>query len=152
MFSKTKEMISGLYRGLLPIPVWFTYFLNQHQTNGHIFSCILAGLYLTMKLNGILKKLAFVANNLKAFVFWELPFGSYATPEEVAEVGDMCAVCQEKMTSPVKLSSCRHIFCELCVSEWFEREKTCPLCRAVIKCAGSRTHSDGSTSMLVQLF
>ena len=55
------------------------------------------------------------------------------------------------MTSPLRLS-CRHVFCEDCVSEWFEREPTCPLCRAVIKPAGLRSFSNGGTSMWPQLF
>ncbi|RWV88530.1 hypothetical protein GW17_00049381, partial [Ensete ventricosum] len=34
----------------------------------------------------------------------------------------------------------------------FERERTCPLCRAVVKPAGLRSFGDGSTSLYFQLF
>ncbi|KAL9450767.1 hypothetical protein AB3S75_012493 [Citrus x aurantiifolia] len=47
---------------------------------------------------------------------------------QVNAAGDLCAICQEKMHAPILLR-CKHIFCEDCVSEWFERERTCPLCR-----------------------
>ena len=36
---------------------------------------------------------------------------------QVSAAGDMCAICQEKMQAPILLS-CKHMFCEECVSEW----------------------------------
>ncbi|XP_060526393.1 RING finger and transmembrane domain-containing protein 2 isoform X2 [Cylas formicarius] len=45
---------------------------------------------------------------------------------------------------------CRHIFCESCVSTWFDREQTCPLCRA--KIVDDPSWRDGSTSYFIQLF
>jgi hypothetical protein len=27
---------------------------------------------------------------------------------------------------------CKHIFCEDCVSTWFDRDTTCPMCRAKV--------------------
>lgn len=88
---------------------------------------------------------------LKALSRREVQYGSYATVEEVAAAGDLCAICQEKMHAPILLS-CKHIFCEDCASEWFERERTCPLCRAVVKPAELRSFGDGSTSLLYQMF
>ncbi|KAK3241737.1 hypothetical protein CYMTET_48531 [Cymbomonas tetramitiformis] len=58
--------------------------------------------------------------------------------------GDHCTICQENMRQPISLR-CKHVFCEDCVTEWFERERTCPLCRAVIKSTGVRSFGDGST-------
>jgi hypothetical protein len=34
----------------------------------------------------------------------------------------------------------------------FERERTCPLCRALVKPADIRSFGDGSTSLFFQLF
>jgi len=143
------EDLSHLYRIALPVPIWFIYFL--HEENGQLFSCMIGGMYLTLKLTSFFAKVRHLLSIFKAFVIKEVPFGTYATTEEIGKAGDLCAICQEKMKSPVKLS-CTHVFCEDCVSEWFEREKTCPLCRASIRCAGNKTHSDGSTNLLVQLF
>lgn len=36
---------------------------------------------------------------------------------QVNAVGDLCAICQEKMHAPILLR-CKHIFCEDCASEW----------------------------------
>ncbi|XP_022742090.1 RING finger and transmembrane domain-containing protein 1-like isoform X2 [Durio zibethinus] len=112
-----------LYRALLPTPVWYRFFLNKDY--GSLFSSLTTGLYLTFKLTSVIEK--------------------------VNEAGDLCAICQEKMQAPILLR-CKHIFCEDCVSEWFERERTCPLCRAVVKAADLRSFGDGSTSLLFQLF
>ena len=100
--------------------------------------------------------------------------------EQVIIAGDHCAICQEKMHAPILLS-CKHLFCEDCVSEWyfgiyifscnqffwrgwcfalrffcsccrFDREKTCPLCRAVVKPTEFQSFNDGSTSLLYQVF
>jgi len=62
-----------------------------------------------------------------------------------------CCPLQDPMTDPIKLR-CSHIFCDSCISEWFERERTCPMCRAVIKPAGLHSFGDGSTSQLPQAF
>ncbi|KAI5670347.1 hypothetical protein M9H77_10711 [Catharanthus roseus] len=69
----------------------------------------------------------------------------------VNAAGDLCAICQEKMHAPILLR-CKHIFCEDCVSEWFERERTCPLCRALVRPADLRSFGDGSTSLFIQVF
>ncbi|CAN6469525.1 unnamed protein product [Victoria cruziana] len=112
-----------LYRALLPTPVWYRFFLNKDY--GSLFSSLTTGLYLTFKLTSVVEK--------------------------VNAAGDLCAICQEKMHAPILLR-CKHIFCEDCVSEWFERERTCPLCRALVKPAELRSFGDGSTSLFFQLF
>ncbi|KAK3188567.1 hypothetical protein Dsin_028128 [Dipteronia sinensis] len=138
-----------LYRGLLPTPVWYRFFLNKEY--GRFFSSLITGLYLTVKLTVILEKVQLFLAALKALSGKEMHYGAYATSEQVNAAGDLCAICQEKIHAPVLLR-CKHIFCEDCVSEWFERERTCPLCRALVKPAGIRSYSDGSTSLYFQLF
>ncbi|XP_022742093.1 RING finger and transmembrane domain-containing protein 2-like isoform X4 [Durio zibethinus] len=138
-----------LYRALLPTPVWYRFFLNKDY--GSLFSSLTTGLYLTFKLTSVIEKVQSFYAALKALSQKEVHYGSYATLEQVNEAGDLCAICQEKMQAPILLR-CKHIFCEDCVSEWFERERTCPLCRAVVKAADLRSFGDGSTSLLFQLF
>lgn len=144
------EMFSHSYRHLLPIPIWFRYFYMV-EDNGHVFSSLMAGLYLAFKVTGMFERFRQFFATVRAYIMREVQYGKYATPEQVAEAGDMCAICQEKMASPIVLR-CAHMFCEDCVTEWFERERSCPLCRAAVMTAGNRTHSDGTTSVLVQLF
>jgi len=143
------ESGSQLYRTSLPITIWFAYYTQGEFSQ--FFSSIIAGLYLIFKSSALISKSKQFIAILKAFMLKEVQYGAYATPEQVATSGDTCSICQEKMKNPLMLH-CKHIFCEECVSEWFEREKTCPLCRAVIRSAGNRTHSDGSTYQLIFLF
>eukprot|EP00897_Mesotaenium_endlicherianum_P006172 jgi/Mesen1/5583/ME000281S04638 len=143
------EYLLLLYRALIPAPVWYRFFLNEAY--GRLFSALTSGLYLTFKLTSTFAKLLAFVSSIRAVARREVQFGTYATAEEVMAVGDMCAICQEKMHAPVSLR-CRHVFCEDCVSEWFERERTCPLCRAVVKAAGLRSYGDGATTLLAQLF
>ncbi|KAL3015022.1 hypothetical protein AAZX31_06G134300 [Glycine max] len=138
-----------LYRALLPTPVWYRFFLNKDY--GSLFSSLTTGLYLTFKLTSVVEKVQCFVSALKALSKKEVHYGVYATTEQVNAAGDLCAICQEKMQAPILLS-CKHMFCEECVSEWFERERTCPLCRALVKPADLRTFGDGSTSLFFQLF
>ncbi|KAF7028052.1 hypothetical protein CFC21_040028 [Triticum aestivum] len=138
-----------LYRALLPAPVWYRFFLNKEY--GSLFSSLTTGLYLTFKLTSVVEKIQSFFTSLRALSHEDFHYGSYATSEQVAAAGDMCAICQEKMHVPILLR-CKHVFCEDCVSEWFERERTCPLCRALVKPADLRSFGDGSTSLFFQLF
>ncbi|XP_028796162.1 E3 ubiquitin-protein ligase RNFT1-like [Neltuma alba] len=138
-----------LYRALLPTSVWYRFFLNKDY--GSLFSSLTTGLYLTFKLTSAIEEVQCFFSALKALSRKEVHYGIYATMEQVNAAGDLCAICQEKMHAPVLLR-CKHIFCEECVSEWFERERTCPLCRALVKPAELRTFGDGSTSLIFQLF
>ncbi|KAK1285915.1 hypothetical protein QJS10_CPB20g00053 [Acorus calamus] len=143
------EYLLLLYRALLPTPVWYRFFLNKEY--GSLFSSLTTGLYLTFKLTSIVEKVQSFFAALKALKRKEVHYGSYATVEQVLTAGDLCAICQEKMHAPILLR-CKHIFCEDCVSEWFKRERTCPLCRALVKPADLRSFGDGSTSLFFQLF
>ncbi|CAI0408206.1 unnamed protein product [Linum tenue] len=143
------EYLMLLYRALLPTPVWYRFFLNKEY--GSLFSSLMTGLYLTFKLTSVVEKVQSFFAALKALSRKEVHYGAYATSEQVNAAGDLCAICQEKMHAPILLR-CKHIFCEDCVSEWFERERTCPLCRATVKPADLRSFGDGSTSLFFQIF
>ncbi|XP_065852551.1 uncharacterized protein [Euphorbia lathyris] len=143
------EYLMLLYRALLPTPVWYRFFLNKEY--GSLFSSLMTGLYLTFKLTSVVEKVQSFFSALKALSRKEVHYGAYATSEQVNAAGDLCAICQEKMHAPILLR-CKHIFCEDCVSEWFERERTCPLCRALVKPADLRSFGDGSTTLFFQVF
>ncbi|KAJ9547623.1 hypothetical protein OSB04_020166 [Centaurea solstitialis] len=158
------EYLLLLYRALLPAPVWYRFFLNKEY--GSLFSSLMTGLYLTFKLTSVVEKVQSFISAIKALSRKEIHYGAYATLEQACSIsyiflscafvlvnaaGDLCAICQEKMHSPVVLR-CKHVFCEECVSEWFERERTCPLCRAMVRAADLRSFGDGSTTLYFQLF
>jgi hypothetical protein len=41
-----------------------------------------------------------------------------------------CGICQEDCNYPTRNSSCDHIFCYTCLSEWNRTNSSCPFCRA----------------------
>lgn len=103
---------------------------------------------------------------VRSFITLGLEFGTYVSHDDVVEAGSPdCSICYEAMQQPVKLA-CAHMFCEECVTEWFDRERSCPLCRASMAAptsprSGSSSTSrddvkpqylDGSTSLFPQLF
>lgn len=96
---------------------------------------------------------------MRSFVTLGLEFGVYVSHEELAEADSLdCSICYEEMHQPVKLS-CSHMFCEECVMEWFDRERSCPLCRANMASTSQHPQDevkpqflDGSTSLFPQLF
>ena len=78
--------------------------------------------------------------------------------DELVEAGSPdCSICYESMKRPVKLA-CSHMFCEECVTEWFDHERSCPLCRASVESSGPTDaenvkpqYLDGRTSLVPQL-
>lgn len=45
--------------------------------------------------------------------------------------GQTCSVCMDMiMTDDLQSTPCAHVFHKACISEWFQRSTTCPLCRS----------------------
>ncbi|XP_053135811.1 RING finger and transmembrane domain-containing protein 2 isoform X2 [Hemicordylus capensis] len=77
-------------------------------------------------------------------------YGVCATSQQCSEAGDICAICQAEFREPLILL-CQHVFCEECLCLWFDREKTCPLCRSVAV-ETLRCWKDGTTSAHFQVY
>ncbi|XP_072736537.1 E3 ubiquitin-protein ligase RNFT2 isoform X4 [Ciconia boyciana] len=77
-------------------------------------------------------------------------YGVRATSQQCSEAGDICAICQAEFREPLILI-CQHVFCEECLCLWFDREKTCPLCRSVTV-ETLRCWKDGTTSAHFQVY
>lgn len=60
-------------------------------------------------------------------------FGHHSTEAEMAANPSYdCPICYESPKQGVTLP-CSHIFCELCIVEWLDKERTCPVCRAQVE-------------------
>lgn len=141
------EYISQSYRSLVPLPLWFRYLSNSHHS-GAIFAITITTIYLMIKgsvLFGNAKTLCWgVVDFIKDPIY-----GMSPTQADLLCHNNTCSICQEDFNSPIMLK-CRHIFCENCVLQWFDRQSTCPLCRATI--VSDPKWRDGSTSTWPQLF
>ncbi|XP_046463931.1 RING finger and transmembrane domain-containing protein 2-like [Daphnia pulex] len=149
------ERSSHLYRALAAVPPWIHYLLNsQSSESSSIFfydtlvGVCLCGIYLTCKAYRAIK----LVRKWKLSVSKLLQstrYGAHPSNEQLQNAGPMCPICHDGYRKPIFLS-CKHIFCEDCLSMWLDRERTCPMCRSTV--AEDPKWKDGSTSYLVQLF
>nr|XP_056721203.1 E3 ubiquitin-protein ligase RNFT1 [Euleptes europaea] len=146
------EEICQYYRKIVPIPIWFRYLVGlreQESTLGWSLGILLGLLYLILKLLSFFAHLKHFRRVLR--VFYSQPsYGVAASKRQCADVDDICAICQAEFQKPVLLV-CQHIFCEECIALWFNREKSCPLCRTVISDHINKW-KDGATSVQLQVY
>ena len=144
------------YRVLMPTPLWFHWLHHAAGTTSSepsLWTVGISHLYVGFKLVALVDRVRRATESAKAAVCLQLPVGQYASASEMMELGeDGCTICQEEHSHPVRLQ-CGHIYCEECITSWCERSAnaTCPLCRASIPSALG-LHSDGTTSLLPQIF
>ncbi|CAG5135546.1 unnamed protein product [Candidula unifasciata] len=140
------EMISQLYRQAVTVVPWL-YYLNDSTRTSVWFAFSTEAVYLGFKGWSIWGAVQVLYSSFQRFQS-NTSFGTKPSSSDMLERGNHCPICQETVNEPVMLP-CKHIFCEQCVSIWFDREKTCPMCRAEIT-AESPMWRDGNTSPHLQ--
>ncbi|XP_061868551.1 E3 ubiquitin-protein ligase RNFT1 [Colius striatus] len=146
------EELCQYYRMFVPIPVWFRYLIGYGELEsvlGRTLGILLGLLYLILKILSLFGQLRNFRQVLR--IFCTRPhYGVTASKRQCSESDDICSICQAEFQKPILLL-CQHTFCEECISLWFNREKTCPLCRTVISDHVNKW-KDGATSMHLQIF
>ncbi|NXC81909.1 RNFT1 ligase, partial [Cercotrichas coryphoeus] len=146
------EELCQYYRMFVPIPVWFRYLIAHGELDtalGWTLGILLGLLYLILKLLSFFGQWRNFRQVLRIF-FTRPHYGVPASKRQCSESDDICSICQAEFQKPILLI-CQHTFCEECISLWFNREKTCPLCRTVISDHVNKW-KDGATSMHLQIF
>jgi len=147
------EVTSQLHRQLAPIQPWLMYLLHAPGEGPSSIPYKLLGVFLTAAYM-VVKGKSF----LKAVELWRVAlhkllqatrYGKSPTADEMKSSNGFCPICQDTYQEPTMLH-CKHIFCEECVATWFDRDTTCPMCRA--KVSEDPAWRDGSTSQFIQLF
>jgi hypothetical protein len=141
------EMLSQTYRSLVPIMPW-VYFLLDDKHGGQWFSIVLLVVYAICKGYHLLVKGRELRTAFAKFAI-DLSYGAAPNRSQLDSCDNSCPICQDKFTDPVMLS-CKHIFCEDCVAMWFDRDRTCPMCRATI--TDSPQWRDGTTWNGLQIY
>uniref|UniRef100_A0A8D9AW57 RING finger and transmembrane domain-containing protein 2 n=1 Tax=Cacopsylla melanoneura TaxID=428564 RepID=A0A8D9AW57_9HEMI len=142
------ELTSQFYRSLVPIQLWLFYLMESYEGHQKVVGVFLSAAYIVAKGSNIMQV---------AKAWWKsfsklldnIQLGVSPTKETLLGVGQICPICHDEFKTPVQLTCC-HVFCEGCVTKWFDREQTCPLCRA--KLVDDPSWRDGATSYFVQIF
>ncbi|XP_020293074.1 RING finger and transmembrane domain-containing protein 2 [Pseudomyrmex gracilis] len=142
------EATSQVCRCIAPIQPWLYYLFETYQGSEKIIGIIFSAIYTMSKGNDILSRFKLFRTALWKF-FKNMKLGVSPTKEQLIASGGICAICHEEYSVPVRLH-CKHIFCEMCVSTWLDRERSCPLCRASI--TDDPIYQDGHTTHFIQLY
>lgn len=105
--------------------VWWRYFRVGFGSR------LFPSFYLVWKMFTVTSYAKALAEALRFYFDGTLEFGHYATAEESTQSQD-CPVCFDRPYKPVCLG-CSHVFCEHCIYEWLDKEKTCPVCRGEVR-------------------
>ncbi|KAF3839417.1 hypothetical protein F7725_018134 [Dissostichus mawsoni] len=136
------EELSQLFRALVPIQLWYKYIMGEDPSNSYFLGATLIIIYSLCKSFDICGRVSAIR---KAF-----NYGVRAGSQQCSEAGDVCAICQADFRDPIALL-CQHVFCEECLCLWFDRERTCPLCRSTV-IETLRCWKDGTTSAHFQIY
>ncbi|XP_073481921.1 E3 ubiquitin-protein ligase RNFT2 [Lithobates pipiens] len=143
------EELSQLVRSLVPIQLWYKYIIGDDPSSAYFLGSILIILYSLCKSFDICGRIGGLRKALRILCHPQ-KYGVRASSQQCSEAGDICAICQADFKDPIILI-CQHVFCEECLCLWFDREKTCPLCRSVAV-ETLRLWKDGSTSAHFQVY
>ncbi|GAB0088291.1 uncharacterized protein DMENIID0001_026860 [Sergentomyia squamirostris] len=142
------EAVSQLYRAIAPIQPWLIFLLESYTGYEKIVGVIFSAGYMAAKGGDLLARAKFVKRSFVKLL-QSVNFGSTPSKEQQQSAGGLCPICHDFYTTPVMLE-CSHIFCEACVGTWFDKEQTCPLCRA--KVVDDPLWKDGATTFFVQFY
>ncbi|KAM4726453.1 E3 ubiquitin-protein ligase RNFT1 [Anableps anableps] len=146
------EELGQVHQAAAPFPLWFRYLVTYQESDGVpglTVGVLLALLYLILKLLGLYNQRTSLLKTVRIFLAGEHT-GSAATRAQCSEAGDVCPICQGEYRDP-RVLICQHVFCDKCIALWFNREKSCPLCRTVITDKVYKWR-DGATSPHLQIY
>ncbi|XP_016146759.1 RING finger and transmembrane domain-containing protein 2-like isoform X3 [Sinocyclocheilus grahami] len=143
------EELSQLFRALVPIQLWYKYIMGEDPSSSYFLGATLIIIYSLCKSFDLCGRISGIR---KAFVILcsSQSYGTRASVQQCSEAGDVCAICQAEFREPIALL-CQHVFCEECLCLWFDRERTCPLCRSAVV-ETPRNWKDGTTSAHFQIY
>jgi hypothetical protein len=126
---KLIDLASLLYRSVLPVSLWIHYFDHGETSSLNLFALM----YLLNKFYNVSLTAKGAMQVIDHMINKKLEYGHYSTLEEYNSASSSleCPVCFDSPKQPVTLE-CKHIFCESCINQWLEKEKTCPVCRAEV--------------------
>ncbi|XP_060699686.1 RING finger and transmembrane domain-containing protein 2 isoform X1 [Hemiscyllium ocellatum] len=143
------EETSQLLRSMMPVQLWYKCIMGEDSINSYLLEGTLIVLYSLCKLLDVCGRIGGLRKALKILCKSQ-SCGVPATSQQCSEAGDICPICQAEFREPVVLI-CQHVFCDECACLWFDRERSCPMCRTAVS-ESLRYWKDGSTSAHFQVY
>lgn len=149
-FCLVIESAGTIWRSILPVPLWLNYFLQGPGSEvfpvAYLCFKMISASWQAKALFELVGSVVIgkLVNDLQIYnlsraylryanVYFHQEYGHYSTQEEIASLDHAdCSICFDKHYRPVTLP-CRHVFCEHCIYEWLDRERTCPVCRSEVR-------------------
>ncbi|XP_050528481.1 uncharacterized protein LOC126898475 [Daktulosphaira vitifoliae] len=69
---------------------------------------------------------------LEFFISFVIFLILYSTITNELDNQTTCSICQDDLDTVIWLLSCKHMFCQECLTPWIKENSICPLCRAEI--------------------
>lgn len=140
-------MFTVLLRLLSPIMPWLHYFSTKKS-----FLFLIPYVYIIIKLLVVVPLAISLIKMVTFSLHHNHSYGEDVSDAELMEMDEKeCAICQDELHDPVKLP-CNHVFCDVCISEWLDENKTCPICRVTIPQSGIWPYSNGEIDTSIRLF
>lgn len=143
------EVCSQFYRSVVPITPWIYFLLDRKDSDrGYWLSLFLLTAYVICKSLDLYKRLREVCSSLLSLIHGSV-VGVTPNKSQMESIGSCCPICHDTFSEPIMLT-CSHVFCEECITVWFDRERSCPMCRSKVQQAPR--WRDGRTSASIQFF
>jgi hypothetical protein len=138
------ELVSQLYRSLVPLGLWVRLLLHMDHWSEYIFFSILLLIAAVFK--------GFELKSLLGRMVSQVRLVGVDTHRvtEVSSNRDRCPICLDALRD-ARITSCMHVFCCKCIYTWCDRDTKCPICRTEIVTIPV-DYRDGSTAQYLQLF
>ncbi|CAI4225584.1 unnamed protein product [Auanema sp. JU1783] len=149
-FYQLSEFLSQTFCSFIITVQWIHYFKGSWLIDEEIIInwkklCLIIG-YSIFKIKIVVGQLITVARCLGNLTEYRIQ----PTAEEI-EKAELCPICCDQFRKPQKLK-CNHVFCTKCIDSWFEKTRTCPVCRIYSPLTNSTKYSDGTTSKIIEFW
>lgn len=140
------EQISDIYRVTVPLAIWIRFFFTYPL----FIQLIIFSIYFVTKTWNVIRRTRRLFKQIIYIISTEPKYGKYVTTEVAIEGGNTCSICMGEFVNPIQLE-CNHIFCDACISEWFQKERTCPICRHIAPGRGEEIWANGASDITLTL-
>ncbi|KAL5022593.1 hypothetical protein ScPMuIL_001748 [Solemya velum] len=69
-------------------------------------------------------------------------------PTQDSKPVEICVICMDEIMNPVRLKTCGHVFCDMCIRNAFQHKPVCPVCNMVCGSVHGNQPVDGEMKLM----